>query len=95
MTTHSFNAQEELAEVRKHKMIVRRKTYVRSRLQKWRIELIEMRAAGASYPELVLWLRQKKHTKVTHSTILRYLKKLDKDKKEESNDKISQCKETG
>ncbi len=95
MTTHSFNAQEELENVRKQKLIAKRKKYVRSRLQQWHKELIEMREAGASYPELALWLRQKKHIKVAHSTVLRYLKKLNPNQLEKSHDKVSQCKETG
>jgi intein-encoded DNA endonuclease-like protein len=49
---------------------------LQSRLKKYRAELVSLRKLGASYPELVLWLRHEKHTKVTHTTIMRYLAKL-------------------
>lgn len=76
MMTHNFNAQQELLNIRQRKGIAHRKTYPRSRLQKWRAELVALRKAGASYPELALWLRQQKRIKVTHTTVLRYLSQL-------------------
>lgn len=75
MSTHNFNAQEELADVREFKKTARRKTYIRSRLNKYRAELIALKKANASYSEIVLWLRQKKHIKVNHTTVLRFLNK--------------------
>ncbi len=93
MNTHSFKAQDELSEVRHKKLIVRRKKYNNSRLQKWRSELAAMRKAGASYHELAFWLRHKKRIKVSHTTILRYFTKL-AELQEVPNAKISECQST-
>ncbi len=73
---HSLNAQEELARIRHHKALSRRKSYRVSRLTRFRAELVELRRAGASYPELATWLRRQKRVKVSHTTVMRYLKKL-------------------
>jgi len=73
---HSIHAQEELARIRRHKALSRRKSYRVSRLSRFRAELVELRRAGASYPELAAWLRRQKRTKVSHTTVMRYLKKL-------------------
>ena len=76
MTTHHFNATNELEILHKRKKIRQRKSYTQSRLIKLRAELVALRKAGASYREISLWLRHSKRTKVTHTTVMRYLEKL-------------------
>ena len=73
---HNFNAQAEVAKIRQRKEIGKQKHYHKSRLQHYRAELVQMRKAGASYPELALWLRTEKRIKVAHTTTMRFLKKL-------------------
>lgn len=73
---HNFNAEAEIAKIRQRKEIGRQQSYHKSRLRHYRAELVQMRKAGASYPELALWLRIEKRIKVAHTTVLRFLKKL-------------------
>jgi len=76
MSTHHFDATSELNTIRCHKKIRRRKSYPYSRLTKWRTELVSLRKEGASFRELTLWLRKHKRIKMSHTTIMRYLKQL-------------------
>ncbi len=73
---HKFNAQVEIEKIRDRKRLGKRKRYHKSRLQPYRAELVQMRKAGASYPELALWLRIEKRIKIAHTTTMRFLKKL-------------------
>ncbi len=73
---HNFDAQKTLQAIRDHKKIARQQTYLKSRLNKLRAELVAMRQAGASYPELATWLRQYKRIKMAHTSIMRYLNQL-------------------
>ncbi len=82
MSTQHFNATNELETLRSCRTIQRRKPYRRSRLIRFRAELVSLRKAGASYGQLTSWLRTKR-IKVARTTVMRYLKKLSK--LEESN----------
>jgi len=73
---HTIRAQEELAKIRELRSIARRQPYRRSRLMRYRAELVALRRAGASYPDLVVWLRTEHRVKVSHTTVMRYLKTL-------------------
>lgn len=76
MSTHHFNAPDVLTKIRQHKKVCQRKSYQKSRLIKLRSELVQLRKAGASYRELTLWLRKTKRIKMTHTSVMRYLKTL-------------------
>lgn len=76
MSTHQFDAPTELEKIRRYKSVRRRKSYQQSRLMKLRTELVLLRQQGASYREIILWLRQTKRIKTTHTTVMRYLGKL-------------------
>ncbi len=76
MSTHQFNAAAELEKLRECKRIARQLAYYQSRLDRHRAELVALRKAGASFREITLWLRQFKHVKITHTTVMRYLLKL-------------------
>ncbi len=75
MTTDNFNAPEALSEIREQRATKRRRSFRRSRLARYRSELVALRKHGASFHELAAWLRSKR-VKVSHTTVLRYLAKL-------------------
>ncbi len=85
MSTHHFNATATLEMIRKHKKIQQRKSYSQSRLTKLHAELVALRQAGASYREIMLWLRHHKRIKLTHTTVMRYLEKLPELKTKEND----------
>ena len=55
METHeeTFDAQAEVARIRSRRAVARRKHYRKSRLDRYRAELVAMRRAGASCADLV------------------------------------------
>ncbi len=66
----------ELAKIRAVRAAARRRcTWGKSRLVKHRAELEKLRAAGGSFADLVLWLRQEKRIVVARSTVMRFLEK--------------------
>ncbi|MGB4600618.1 MAG: hypothetical protein WBI04_11700 [Trichlorobacter sp.] len=65
----------ELAAIRQQRRTARRRRYFRSRLDRYRAEIVALRRAGATLAEIAAWLRQRR-CKVATSTISRYLAKL-------------------
>ncbi len=74
--TQQFDAAIELTALKEQRKIMRQQTYRKSRLLKFRAEIVELRKAGASLHDIALWLRQKKRIKVSHTTVMRFLAKL-------------------
>ena len=73
---NEFDPDAALAAIREVREAARRRcTWGKSRLVKHRAELEKLRAAGATYAELALWLRKEKRMKVSISTVLRFLAK--------------------
>jgi len=72
----TFDARAEVERIRARRAEARRKLYRRSRLDRYRAELVAMKRAGASCADLAEWLRVQHRCKVNRSTIDRYLKKL-------------------
>jgi len=72
----TFNAQSEVERIRARRAEARRKLYRKSRLDKYRAELVAMKQAGASCADLAEWLRLNHRCKVNRSSVDRYLKKL-------------------
>jgi len=72
----TFNAQAEVDRIRARRAEARRKLYRKSRLDKYRVELVAMKQAGASCADLVEWLRLSHRCKINRSTVARYLKNL-------------------
>lgn len=70
--TETFNPQAELSAVREKRAMKRRKTYRRSKLEKYRAEILALRHAGASAADIVEWLRGK-HCKIHRSSVDRFL----------------------
>lgn len=67
--------EAELAAIRQQRRSARRKRYYRSRLDRYRAELVALRRAGATLAEIAAWLRRRR-IKVACSTISRYLARL-------------------
>lgn len=65
-------AVKELRKEQRHRI-----TWGKSRLQKFRAELVAMRAGGASLGVMVVWLASAKRTRVHRSTVKRFLDTLD------------------
>lgn len=72
----TFNASDEIKRIRARRAEARRKLYRKSRLDKYRAELVAMRQAGASCADLVEWLRVRHRCKVNRSSVARYLQQL-------------------
>lgn len=72
-----FDASAALAAVRQARIERRRRcTWGKSRLTPHRAELAKLRTAGASFGDLVFWLRKEKRIKVADTTVMRFLAKL-------------------
>jgi hypothetical protein len=72
----TFDAQVEVERIRARRAEARRRLYRRSRLDRYRAELVAMRRAGASCADLVEWLRVKHRCRINRSSVDRYLRKL-------------------
>ena len=72
----TFDAQVEVERIRARRAEARRRLYRRSRLDRYRAELVAMKRAGASCADLVEWLRIKHRCRINRSSVDRYLKKL-------------------
>lgn len=76
MNEQQFNATIELEKLRQHRRICRKQQYQTSRLNKYREELMQLMQEGASFREMALWLRSQKRVRVSHTTVMRYMRKL-------------------
>jgi len=70
-----FDVNQELDDLRRRQALKRRRKYRRSRLDRFRAELVKLRKAGASLAQLQLWLKDWRLS-VSRSSILRYLHRL-------------------
>lgn len=70
-----FNVQNELLALKVQTKAIRKRSYSarKSRLDKFKFELLELHKSGASVAELQRFLRAKR-IKVVHSTVSRWLK---------------------
>lgn len=71
-----FNAVEVLAAVKEQRSVRKKRcTWGKSKLIKWRAELMKLKKAGASYEDMQFWLRKEKRIKIDPSNICRFLNK--------------------
>lgn len=70
----NFDTQSELLALKAQTKSLRKRSYKRrkSRLDKYKFELLELHQAGATGAELQRYLRSKR-IKLTHSTVQRWL----------------------
>ena len=76
MADETFDPLKELNEVRARREMQRRKQYRKSKLERYRADLVAMRRAGASFQDLATWLKMKHRMKIHRSSIDRYLSTL-------------------
>lgn len=74
--TDDLDPAAELEAIRRRREIARRRPYRRSQLERYRAELVALRHAGGSYPDLASWLRTTHRLSVAHTTVMRYLQGL-------------------
>lgn len=74
----TFDPIAEVKRIRSRRAEARRRIFRKSRLDKYRYELLAMRKAGASCADLVEWLRTHR-CKIHRSTIARFIKKFQGD----------------
>lgn len=72
--TEKFDVQKELSALNAQTRSIRKRCYSarKSRLDRYKFELLELKKAGASNAELQRFLRGKR-IKVAHSTVSRWL----------------------
>ena len=66
----------KLDAVRERRRLARKRRYRKSKLDRYRAELVRLRRMGASYPELALYVWHTHRKRVDQTTIRRYLIKL-------------------
>jgi len=67
---------DSLEAVRERRRLARRRRYRRSKLDRYRAELVTLRRLGASYREMALYVRHQHRRRVDPTTVRRYLVKL-------------------
>ena len=72
--TPAFDVQAELAAIKAHTQLIRKKRYSPSQLDRYRGELLQLHRAGVTVAELHRWLRAKQ-VKVVWTTVWRWLQK--------------------
>ena len=75
-SNETFDAQAEVKRIRALRAEARRKLFRKSRLERYRAELVAMKRIGASCADLAEWLRVTHRCRIHRSSIDRYLKKL-------------------
>jgi hypothetical protein len=77
MNTQPFNAAEVIADLQQQRVVRRQRHYGRSRLNKYRAQIVALlQQPGGSYRLVTEWLRIQKHIRVSHTTVMRYAKQL-------------------
>ncbi len=76
MVNGQFDPFKELAVVKEHRSLQRRRQYRKSKLERYRSELVSLYRAGATGQDLATWLRLKHRLKIHRSSISRFLNGL-------------------
>ena len=73
-----IDAVAALAEIKRKRRIARRiaGAGLHSKLNRYRSSLVSLRRAGASYRDLVFWLRINHRMNTDHTTVMRWMKNL-------------------
>ena len=70
------NLSSKLEAVRERRRLAHRPRYRRSKLDRYRAELVALHRMGASYRDLAVYLRHEHRKRVDPTTVRRYLIKL-------------------
>ena len=77
MSTQHFNATETIEKLQRKREIRKQRQCSQSILKKHRAEIVALlKAPKGSYRLVAEWLKTEKHLKVSHTTIMRFAKKL-------------------
>jgi hypothetical protein len=76
MANETFDPLKELREVKELRDMQRRKQFRRSKIDRYRTELVALRRSGASCQDLSTWLKLKHRVKIHRSSVDRYLSGL-------------------
>jgi IS30 family transposase len=76
MTKQLFNAAAEVKAMKQQMAITRQRRLMRSTLTKYRGEIVALLKEGASFRLIEKWLKRTKHLNISHTTIMRFAKKL-------------------
>lgn len=76
MRKRTVDVLSDLQRLREERELVKRIRYRRSKLDPYRVELVQLRTAGASIADLAYWLLHYRGRKVAPSTVSRYLSRL-------------------
>ncbi len=72
-----FMPEDVLSKIKNERAVRRkRRTWGKSRLNKFMAELLKLREAGASYADLQFWLHTEKRVKIDRSNIKRAMDKF-------------------
>jgi hypothetical protein len=90
MTQQQFNVTDEIKQMQQRRADRRMKKYnARSRLQDYQAELLAfVNHENGSYRLAAEWLATKKRLKVSHTTIMRFIKKLSAIQEANHGDKL-------
>ena len=86
------NISAKLEAVRERRRLARRRRYRRSKLDRYRAELVSLRRMGASYRDMAVYLRHEHRRRVDPTTVRRYLVKLPEVAQEAEHADISQAR---
>lgn len=73
-----FDAAAEVIRLQTHARLRRQKRYSRSKLDKWRPEILALRAEGATFEQIQIWLADQR-IRAEISTISRWLKRQERE----------------
>jgi IS30 family transposase len=76
MTKQLFNAAAEVKALKQQMIIARQRRLMQSALTKYRGEIVALLKEGASFRLIAKWLKRNKHLTISHTTIMRFAKKL-------------------
>ena len=78
MSTPQSDATAELSIIRQQRALIRRKKHHRSRLEKYRAEIIALRQLEkpASFQEIKIWLRKKKRLDIDRKPLWDFVQKI-------------------
>ena len=89
LAPHDVSAK--LDAVRARRRLARRRRYRRSKLERYRAELVSLHRMGASYRDMAAYLRLEHRTVVAPTTVRRYLIKLPEFKQEADHGDLPQA----
>jgi IS30 family transposase len=76
MTQQQFDAAAEVKTLKQQMEMARQRRMTQSALTKHRGEIVALLKAGASFRLIEKWLKRNKHLSISHTTIMRFAKKL-------------------